>query len=278
MVKDILICLEGSPSTQRAIEVAIGFARDLPAALVGLAIVDEPDIRAGEPTSIGGASYKQQRDESLLADAHKNAQQWLDAFAARCLAAGVSARVLELRGTPAKTILAEMQRHDLVVLGREVNFRYETEETDEATRDAILRRAGKPVVIVPDGDLAQGRAALICYDGSAAARRALESFAKSGLQRERPVHVAAIDDDGATAWDIAQHGCKLLADLGVAASAHNIVTTLPIVDALREQRAKLDAGLIVMGAYRRSKFGRLLWGSVTEAMVEKTVVPLFLHY
>jgi hypothetical protein len=37
--------------------------------MVGLAIVDEPDIRAGTPTGIGGSSFKHERDEALLAEA-----------------------------------------------------------------------------------------------------------------------------------------------------------------------------------------------------------------
>src|SRR5690242_10234298 len=113
MVKDILVCLEGSSSSRRAIEVAIGLARTLPATLVGLAIVDEPDIRAGQATGIGGTAFKQQRDEVLLKDAQERAQEWIDAFAARCAEASVAAHTLELRGRPADMIVEELQRHDL---------------------------------------------------------------------------------------------------------------------------------------------------------------------
>src|SRR5437899_868638 len=143
MIKDILVGLEGSPSSARAVELAIELGHALDATLVGLAVVDEPSIVAGSATSIGGASFKHQRDESLLADAHARAQQWLDAFALQCLQAAAAASVLELRGRPAAMILEELQRHDLTILGRDVNFRFETEETDAQTRDTILRRAGK---------------------------------------------------------------------------------------------------------------------------------------
>ena len=207
MVKDILVCLEGSPSSQRATEVGIRVGRDLEAALVGLAIVDEPNIRASEAVGIGGASFKQQRDEALLADAHQRAQEWLDAFVARCRDAGVSVRTLELTGRPGPVILEEMQRHDLTLLGRHANFRFETEEQDLQTRDHVLRRAGKPVVIVPEDVVEAGPAVLVAYDQSPAADRALRSFAASGLARGRAVHVASVADDAAIAWDIAVRGC-----------------------------------------------------------------------
>jgi nucleotide-binding universal stress UspA family protein len=276
-VQDILLALEGSASSERAIDLGITIARELPASLVGLAIVDEPEIRAGEATSIGGASYKRERDATLVADAHCMAEQWLASFTARCAKAGVSARVLEVRGVPAQAILSELSRHDLTMLGRDVNFRFATEEHDAATRDLILRRAGKPVLLVPEPCLG-GDPVLIAYDDSLAARRALDSFAASGLAGTRPLHVAAMDDDGAIAWQLAEQGRKRLEELGYAASIHNIVSTLSIAEALLERRAQLGAGLIVLGAYTRSRLSRLLWGSVTAEMLTKSPVPLFLHY
>ena len=278
MLSDILVCLEGSASGLRAAELAIEVGRDLAANLVGLAIVDEPDIRAWELTGIGGASYKRQRDDALLGEAQALAQERLDAFAARCWAAGVRMRALELRGRPAKTILEEIQRHDLTLLGRDANFRFETEDEDKKTRDTILRHAGKPLIVVPDDPLPAGTAVLVAYDGSTAARRALIRFAGSGLARGRQVHVAAVDDDGATAWATATRGVELLGELGIAASVHNLVPPGSVAEAILERREKLDAGLMVLGAYTRSRFARMLWGSVTEEIVDKTVVPLFLHY
>jgi nucleotide-binding universal stress UspA family protein len=278
MIADILVCLEGSPSGVRASEVAIDVARRLEAALVGLAIVDEPDIHAREATGIGGSSYKQQRDEVLLEDAQAQAKALLEAFTESCRAAGVPSSALERRGRPDTTILKEIQGHDLTVLGRHANFRFETTDDDRQTRDTILRKAGTPVLVVPEGSIAAGPGVLVAYDGSMASRRALVSFANSGLGDDCPVHVAAVDDDGATAWEIASKGCLLLREHEIRAQPHNLVSTLSIAEALLERRAKVDAGLIVLGAYTRSRLSRMIWGSVTDEMLAKTVVPLYLHY
>jgi nucleotide-binding universal stress UspA family protein len=56
------------------------------------------------------------------------------------------------------------------------------------------------------------------------------------------------------------------------------VSVLPIADALVEARARLGAGLMVMGAYTKSAFSELIWGSVTRELVEKTRVPLLLQH
>ncbi len=275
---DILVCIEGSASSASAIDVAIDVARDLGATLVGLAIVDEPDIVASEPTSIGGGSYKKDRDAALLADAHVQARAWLDGFVARGHAAGVAVRALELAGRPAEMILEELQRHDLTLLGRDVNFRFETQDRDRYTRDRILRRAGKPIMVVPEALADAGPAVMIAYDGSPAATRALRSFAASGLARDRDIHVATVHDDGATAFEIATQGCDLLRGLGIAAVPENVVSVESITDALLARRAKLRAGLIVLGGYVPSPLARLVWGSVTHDLLSKTVVPVFLHY
>jgi nucleotide-binding universal stress UspA family protein len=278
MVKQILVCLEGSESCEGAIEVAIGLARTLEATLVGLAIVDEPDIRAGAATPIGGASFKLQRDVALLNDAHEHARGWCEAFADRCRQAGVLALTKELLGRPAATILDESQHHDLTILGRHANFRFETDEKDAHTRDTVLRRAGKPVMLVPESPVAGGPAVLVAYDGTPAAVRAIRAFSASGLGRDRPVHVLSVGDDGAAAWGVAEQGCALFRDLGIDATAHHVVSLRSTSDDILEQREKLDAGLLVQGAYAHSRFSRLLWGSVTREILEKTVVPVFLHY
>src|SRR5438045_2963280 len=101
MIKEILVCLEGSASSDRATSVALSTASALGATLAGLAVVDEPDIRAGTPTGFGGSSFKKQRDDELLRDARDKARTWLSTFEERCRQAGVPARMLEVRGRPA---------------------------------------------------------------------------------------------------------------------------------------------------------------------------------
>jgi nucleotide-binding universal stress UspA family protein len=276
---DILVCLEGSPSTASTVKLAFELARVQRASLVGLAIIDEPDILAGAATSIGGTSFRKDRDAALLSDAHARARDWLDTFVQRGRAAGVAVRALELTGRPAEMILAELPNHDLAMLGRDVNFRFETQEQDRYTRDRVLRRAGRPVIVVPATPAAAGTAVMIMYDGSAAAIRAMRSFAASGLGRGRELYVATVDDDGANAYEMAERGCQsLLYEFGLHAKPENIVSAETVIDALLARRAKLDAGLIVLGGYVPSPVARWMWGSVTSGILEHTVVPVYLHY
>ncbi len=278
MIKDILVCLEGSASSDRATDLAIEIARELSARLMGLAIVDEPNIRAGAATGIGGASFKQHRDEVLLEDAHKKAADWLLLFEARSRDAGIGARTLELRGRPAPKILEEMQSHDMVLIGRNANFLFETKDEDAETRDNILHRAGKPVIVVPEEPVKTGPDVMIAYDGSSASNRAIRALAESGLAKGRKVHVASVQDDGEEAWEMASRGVDLLKTLSISAKPRSVVSALPIADAILETRGKLGAGMLVIGAYTRSRLSEIIWGSVTRELLEKCPVPIFLHH
>jgi nucleotide-binding universal stress UspA family protein len=173
MLKDILICLEGSSSSERAIDLGLELGREHGARLVGLAIIDEADIRAG--SAVGGASDRQQRDDTLLEDARHKTAETLAHFQTRCQQGGVATRTLELRGRPA-TILEEMTEHDLTLIGRKANFLFETKDEDAKTRDNVLHNARKPVMVVPEEVAKAGHDVLIAYDGSSAAKRAVRAF------------------------------------------------------------------------------------------------------
>ena len=258
MIKEILVCLEGSPSTDAATMTAIEIARERKAKLVGLAIVDEPDIRAGAATGIGGSSFKHERDESLIADARKHAADWITLFERRCRDAKVTGKALEVVGRPAASILAETDKRDLTVIGRDANFRFETEQEDSETREAILHRATRPVLLVPENAArAIGKKVVIAYDGSGDVQRA---------------------PFGEEAWVMASKGAELLKESNLSATIHNLVSPLSNVDALFNFAAEMGAGMMVMGAFASSRLRQLFKGSVTRGLVEKTTIPLYLQH
>jgi nucleotide-binding universal stress UspA family protein len=278
MLKSILIGLEDSPSTERATELALELAQAHGSALLGLAIIDEPDIKAGAAMGIGGSSYKHERDEALMLEAHQRAREFERRFLERCQRSPVAARVLEVTGRPAETILAELEHHDLVMLGRDANFQFETEATDTRTWDVILHKASKPVIVAPGDPWPRGGGAVVAYDGSLAATRALQTFAATGLAQTLALHVVTVNDSGAVAWDLATHAVDTLKGLGLSAEVHNVVSVLPISEALLEVATQLKAAMIVMGSFAHSRLRSFFRGSVTQQLVEKTTIPLFLTH
>ena len=111
-----------------------------------------------------------------------------------------------------------------------------------------------------------------------AAKRAIRLFVESGLHRGREVHVVTVNDSGAVAWELATKASEELGSLGVGAEIHNVVSVLPVAEALLEVAGQVDAGLIAMGAFAHSRLRNLFRGSVTQQLVEKTTMPLFLTH
>lgn len=153
MLKSILLGLDDSAGTERATELGFALPTTHGATVVGLTIINEPDVTAGAAMGIGGATFKHDRDRALLEDARRRVRELEERFSVQCRRAAVSARVLEIAGRPAEAILSEMESHDLVLLGRDANFRFETESADKRTWDVVRHGPTKPVIVVPENDL-----------------------------------------------------------------------------------------------------------------------------
>ncbi|HVX98073.1 MAG TPA: universal stress protein [Polyangia bacterium] len=277
-LKNILVGLEASEGTVRATELALALGKEDGASLVGLAIIEAPSITAGAAMGIGASSYKHERDEALLLDAKQQAREFEQRFSSAAKAAGVDARTVEITGKAADALLSELEHHDLGVLGRYANFRFETEAQDLGTWDTILHKATKPIIVVPEAPLPKGRDVILAYDGSSAAKRAMRFFVDCGLHRDRTVHVVTVNDSGELGWELATSAAEELGHMGVAAQVRNVVSALPVAEALIEVAAQVNAGLIVMGSFAHSRLRSFFRGSVTQQLVEKTTIPLFLTH
>jgi nucleotide-binding universal stress UspA family protein len=282
MTNDILVCLEGSASTETATRTAIEIAREQRKSLVGMAIVDEPDIVAGQPGSVGASAYKHRRDEILLADARQHANAWIDRFETHCREAGVPARTIEAVGRPAERIIEEAERHDVTIIGRDANFRFETEAWDPASRAKILRRANSLIMLVPEVEseapACLGKTVLVAYDGGISAQHALDNFVRGGLAEGRELHVATVGDNGEKAWNVANAAVERLGGAGIKAFTHNIVSVLPTSDAIMELGCRLGAGMLVMGAFARSRLTEIFRGSGTLDIITRSQTPLCLQH
>jgi nucleotide-binding universal stress UspA family protein len=128
VIRRLLVAMDGSPHGEAAAALAIDWAGRFHAALLGLGILDKPSITKPEPVSFGGTAFERHRDEARLAHAHRQVLELLAAFHRRCEAAQVPCTLIEDIGSPHEQIVAEASGCDLVVLGRETHFQFETQE------------------------------------------------------------------------------------------------------------------------------------------------------
>jgi nucleotide-binding universal stress UspA family protein len=271
MVRRMLVAMDGSPHGEAAATLALDWAARFGAELLGLGILDKPSLTRGEPVPLGATAFKRHRDEVRLADAHRHVLDLLARFHQRCDAAGVRCTVLEDIGTPREQILAEC---DVVVLGRETHFRFETQDSPDATLSKVLRESPRPVVVVPR-EPASGNGVLVAYGSGREVARTLQTFTLLGLASDEPVCLVAIDADVARAETRLQSAAPYLAAHGVRATLAPVASRVAPATLLLNEVRRPQPRLVVMDAHGLHAVRDLFLTSVTRAVLRDAPVPVF---
>ena len=272
MVRSMSVGISGTRFSQAAAAHAIELAKKYRASLLGVAILDVAALCPPESVPLGAGAFKQERDEAVLERAREEVDRLLAQFARNCAAAGVACRTMKLEGDPAEALVVESQRVDLLVVGKKHLKEEGWEETSHTLR-SILHHAARPVVCVPEKPTGGG-CALVAFDGSLQSARTLQLFVASGMAAGRELHLLTIADDAPAA---AERGLEFLHVHGLQVDSHLEEGDHPAGQIL-QTAARIDAGLIVMGAYGQPRIREFIFGSVTKAVLRDTSIPLFLYH
>jgi nucleotide-binding universal stress UspA family protein len=275
MMQSALVALDGSPYSKTATTLALDWAARFGARLLGLGVVDEPSIHAPEAVPLGAGAFKNARDEARMADAHRRVLDFLADFRERSKVAGVRADVLEDVGEPAERILREAQRCDVVVLGRETHFRFETQDRPDTTLGLVLRHSPRPIVVVPR-ELREGQGVMVAYGGGREGARALQTFQLLGLAAGEDIEVVSINRDGAEAEAVAHLAGDFLAAHGARHRLHAITSKADPAEVLLQHVRSQRPRLLVMGAHGHHPVRDLFASSVTRAVLRACPIPAFI--
>lgn len=273
MLKRILIGVDVLDEVSSAMELGLRWAKTHGARVVGIGVVDESGIDITE-SMMYPRGLVASLTPSLVSQIHDEFQLNLRRFADRCAAEGVPCGTLEAVGSPHATILAEAQRHDLLLLDRGSHFEFGWEGEPGQTLARLMKDSPRPIVATPD-TLPDGEAVVVAYDGSLQASRALFAFLTLGLAEGHDVHIVSVATEQGEAVRIAERARDYLEAHDVAATIHAFESALHPAGILLEQLHRLDAGLVVMGAYGRRTLREYFVGSVTRGVLAETPTPIF---
>lgn len=274
MIRRALVAMDGSAHGMSAATLALEWASRFGAELVGLGILDKPSITKPEPVSFGGTAFKRQRDDIRLADAHRRVIELLGEFQRRCEAAGVRHTVVEDIGAPHEQIVSEAFGCDVVVLGRETHFQFETQDRPDPTRSKVLRESPRPVVIVPR-EPAPGQGVLVAYGSGREVARTLQTFTLLGLAADEPVCLLGIDHDRTRAEARLELAGRFVSAHGVRVVLEPVVSSEAPAGLILDQIRRRQPRLVVMGAQGHHPVRDLFLTSVTRAVLKEVPVPLF---
>lgn len=274
MIKGILVALDGSEPTRVVVEHAIRFAQATHAELQGLGIVDVPTITQGASAPVGGASFRAERDETLIRHAHEFVDRFLAEFADQCRNASLTFDVLKTEGMPFSEINKESIRHDLVMIARDSCFHFETTTTTGETLGRLINDSPRPLYVVSKAGPGSGPT-IISTDGASAAARATQMFAQMRVKLDQPVIVTSVSADRQKAIE----ACQPLSDY---LKRHDYDVTVEPLEKHGRESASLatlversGASLVVMGAASHGLLANLILGSTTRNVMQAVDVPVF---
>lgn len=278
MFDRVLVPVDGSDQSVRALEQGVAVARAVDATLDVVTVVDVREL-----DTAADVAPKKAAGEDLVAETL--AQVDTD---------GVPVTTAVERGVPDETIRTYADEHgvDLVVMGTHGRTGVRRFVLGSVT-ERVIRLSDVPVLVVHVGDADHAVPyddILVPTDGSEGAAAAIDPAAALATIFDATVHVVSVVDTttaslDAGAWDMVGESLHAaaeeavaeteaaLADRGVESVETAVQPGTPY-RVLREYVAGNDLDLVVMGTHGRSGIERYLLGSVTEKLVRTSPTPV----
>jgi len=272
MFKRIIVGIDGSPASISASELAFKLGKFWDVPVLGMYIVD---VRLMEESFLAdlagvlGFTYYEGISSKVKDFLESQGSAILDEFSARGRERGVRVSVMQTVGVPYKDITGQGERDDLIVVGR-VGRKPLKGIMIGSNAEKVARHSRSPVLIVPEEER-DLKKALVAYDGSESAHRALELCSSLKPYFGYEVHVLAVEEEEG---DHKRFKDRIDAVLGAEYECH-CLSGLPeerIVEFCRNNAVDI----LFMGAYGKGRIKELFLGSVTSFIIHHLDIPLFL--
>lgn len=277
--KDILVIADGTDSgIARAVcasEIAAAADADLTVCVIA-------ELTA---MTVGGVS-------PVMADAHEQTRRMARDDAGRLIEAlqegGDPSRsrcaisVLETPHTDASRLIASLVRTtDLLICGQALDG--DATSTDETVLTSGLMDSGRPCLMLPrrPGWSMIGRRALLCWNGSREASRAVHDALPLLIRSQAVLVMHTGPEDRLDGTDnggllrlcthLSRHGVKI-------EGPERPANADGVVEGVFSTADCFGADLIVMGAFGRSPWRERLMGGVTRKVLQATQLPVFLSH
>ena len=276
-LKKILVPIDSSIYSDGATETACRIASAHDAELFGVAVLDSPEIRSSLIPAIG-PYYPMMLDavQAKLEHADQVLHESLDRFARICQDAGVRHAETEYEGIPVQTLLQSSIFHDLLVIGLETSFHFETRGGRGDTLDKILDRTATPVLAVPSTGMGKPEKVTVTFDGSFGSARALRDFIGLALPFDPEITILTAGLEERKSTFLLEHAKAYLEVHGLT-KVKTVANEAPIEKAFSDEKAA-EADLIVAGIHSKHRFKDIFVGSFTAHLIQECNTALFLSH
>ncbi len=277
MIKNILICTDGSDFSATAAEYAFYIGKKLAARISGLHVLDirmlEGPLMADISGWVGASAYGEHVGHftSLM---HEKGEAIINNLKEEGLKHGITLETETITGHPVRVILEEESSAELIVMGQKGEHADFVDHMG-STVDRVAHRATTPCLVTPE-KFNPISTILAAYDGSGHAAKALTHATELAQTLSASLLILTstegLDKDATT--DISEDAMKRTSAHNV--DAESIIDTRPVREAILQTAQDRQCNLIAMGAYGHSRIREMILGSTTMQIMSHADLPILL--
>jgi nucleotide-binding universal stress UspA family protein len=276
MIASLLVAVDSSTYARSAGEHAVALAKAYQARITGLYVLD---IRYVEmPPYVDYSHTFEAVPPTLVAldvmeSFRAKSERILNDFNGFVTAAGPAVETRVEEGVPSQVIADLGRAHDLIVMGKRGEHAKWGRDLLGSTAENVARRSASPVLLV-DAVYRPPAEALVMFDGSHPANRALKLAADLAARTRLSLKVLTVDDDGERGRTTQGQASAYLGPLGL-----QVEYELLPGRAAKTASASLDkepCDLMIMGMRGHSVLHDLILGSTAEQLMRSIELPVLL--
>jgi nucleotide-binding universal stress UspA family protein len=277
MFKSILVAVDGSSYAQAATDYGAYLATEFGSRVELIHVIDWR-LLVGHFISHFDEVFRKERGESFTERVKRYYQQYAERIVEqarqRAKEFGVSDIAVTIEtGNIAKHIIERAAGSDLVVIGQ----RGESSEDETGFPGSVTGRVVhsiKTTALIVQPPMRMFRRALVAYDGSAAAHRALQAIVPLAVAFRLELDVVHLIEPRKDP-NCLKRASELLAVHPVSYITHYLEGDSHAV-ILKHAKEK-ECDLLAMGAFSDRDVEVLALGTTTEAMLGQSHIPVFVH-
>jgi nucleotide-binding universal stress UspA family protein len=281
-IKEILLCVEPTTSSMAHVRVAAAMAASQGARLTALFVQPELDIPLA-------ARLQSQEVEQVVVQQERDAATKVhDKTASLVEPTGVAFQWIEVKGEAEEAMIKRSRAADVVVAlvaQPDGEPRAKAAPSDNRLIEPLIRYSGRPVLLVPAAADSRsfGKRVLITWDEGRESSRALHDALPVLAKADRVDLLTGVFQSAqgsrppAGLCDVV---CVHLAQHGIAATPREVglAPGADLAEVILDQSRKTRADLIVMGAFGGSRVREVILGSITENVINSSVIPVLVSH
>ena len=276
MIKSLLVPVDSSAHSQTALSHALALGKLYKARVTGLYVLD---IRYLEMPPYLDYSYTFEAVPPTLVSLdvmekfRAKSEHILNDLREAVEGAGLAVEIRTEEGVPSQVIADIGDSHDLIVMGKRGEHAKWGRDLLGSTAEQVTRRSATPVLLA-EAEYRPMERALVLFDGSHPANRALKLGADVASHTGMALKVVTADDDNSQGEFTQEEAKAYLEPLGLT-TAYAVVPGRA-AKAAAALLAEEPADLVILGMRGHSAFHNLILGSTTEQLMRSVQIPVLL--